>query len=137
MKEEKERDIIVEDEAVMVDPETGRRKWRIGDIGRFFTASLAAIFQGRFLLKLKVDKYFLQIAWTFFLFSMAILFSLCVDTTLTKVEKNKKELQELEILHTQKKYELVTLGRRSSVGTLLEQVGSDVKEPEKPAMKIE
>lgn len=136
MIEDREQDQIVPDEPIM-DPETGERKWRIGDIGRFLAASVAAIFKGQFILKLKVDKYFLQIAWTFLLFALVILFSLGVDSTLSRVEKNKRTLKELEILHTQKKYELITLNRRSTVSTLLEEKGSDVREPEKPAVTIE
>lgn len=112
-------------------------KWRLSDVGRFLGNSFWAILKGQFLLRLGVDKYFLQIAWTFFLFAMFILFGLGVDVTLAKVEKNKKELQELEILHTQKRYELITLNRRSTVLSLLEQNGSKVAEPEKPAMRLE
>ena len=113
------------------------RKWRISDIGRAIVNSLVAIVKGQFILRLKIDKYFLQIAWTFFLFSMFILFGLGVDVTLAKVEKNKKELQELEILHTQKRYELITLGRRSTLTRLLKENGSKVTEPEKPAATLQ
>lgn len=136
MIDDREQDQIVPDEPV-IDSETGKRKWRIGDIGRFLSASVAAIFKGQFILKLRIDKYFLQIAWTFLLFALMILFSLGVDSTLSKVERNKKVLKELEILHTQKKYELITLNRRSTVSSLLEEKGSAVKEPEKPAITIE
>ena len=113
------------------------RKWKLSDIGRFFANSAIAIVKGQFLLRLKIDKYFLQIAWTFFLFAMFILFELGVDVTLSKVEKNKKQLQELEILHTQKRYELITLGRRSTVSSLLEGCGSKVAEPTVPAATLE
>ena len=99
--------------------------------------SFVAVVQGQFLLRLKVDKVFLQVAWTFFLFAMFILFGLGVDVTLSKVERNKKELQELEILHTQKRYELITLNRRSTVSQLLKENGSPVAEPEKPAATLQ
>ena len=112
------------------------RKWRISDIGRAIVNSVVAILKGQFLLRLKVDKYFLQVAWTFFLFAMFILFGLGVDVTLSKVEGNKKQLQELEILHTQKRYELITLNRRSTVARLLKENGSKVSEPEKPAATL-
>ena len=113
------------------------RKWRISDIGKALVNSVIAIAKGQFILRLKIDKDFLQIAWTFFLFAMFILFGLGVDITLSKVENNKKQLQELEILHTQKKYELITLGRRSTVSRLLKENGSSVAEPGKPATKLE
>lgn len=113
------------------------RKWRISDVGRALVNSFVAVVQGQFLLRLKVDKVFLQVAWTFFLFAMFILFGLGVDVTLSKVERNKKELQELEILHTQKRYELITLNRRSTVSQLLRENGSPVAEPEKPAATLQ
>ena len=113
------------------------RKWRISDIGRAIVNSAVAIAKGQFILRLKIDKYFLQIAWTFFLFTMFILFGLGVDVTLSKVEDNKKQLQELEILHTQKRYELITLNRRSTVTRLLKENGSAVTEPQKPATTLE
>ena len=112
------------------------RKWKVSDIGRAIGNSLVAIVKGQFILRLKIDKYFLQIAWTFFLFAMLILFGLGVDVTLSKMEAGKRELQELEILHTQKKYELVTLGRRSTVSRLLKENGSQVTEPQKPAATL-
>ena len=107
------------------------RKWRISDIGRAIVNSLVAIAKGQFILRLKVDKYFLQVVWTFFLFAMFM------DVTLSKVENNKKRLQELEILHTQKRYELVSLSRRSTVGRLLKENGSRVAEPQKPAATLQ
>ena len=93
------------------------RKWRLSDIGRAIVNSLVAIAKGQFILRLKVDKYFLQVIWTFFLFAMFILFGLGVDVTLSKVENNKQRLQELEILHTQKRYELISLSRRSTISS--------------------
>ena len=113
------------------------RKWRLSDVGRAIVNSLVAIAKGQFILRLKVDKYFLQVVWTFFLFAMFILFGLGVDVTLSKVENNKKRLQELEILHTQKRYELVSLSRRSTVGRLLKENGSQVAEPQKPAATLQ
>lgn len=110
-----------------------RRKWKIGDVGRFLKSSLLAMFKGELLLGLKIDKIFPEIAYTFLLLLLAIIFNLMVDRTLVKVEDNKKELQELEIQYTQKTYELVQLSRRSTVARLLEQSGSKVKEPEEPA----
>ena len=112
------------------------RKWKISDIGKFLLTCLGAIVKGQFILRLKLDKFFPQIAWTFFLFMMAILYSLGVDMTLGKVEDGKKKLSELEVLYTQKSYELISLNRRSTVSNMLEKAGSKVKEPEKPAILV-
>ena len=116
--------------------EEAKRKWRLEDLARFFKNSLMAIVKGQFILRLKLDKYFLQIVWTFFLFAMLILFSLKVDETLVEVETNKQELQELHILRTQKQYELIKLCRRSTVAESLKSNSSNVQEPEKPATTV-
>ena len=105
------------------------RKWNIADIGRALINSAVAIFKGQFILRLGVDKYFPQVVWTFILFALIILFGLGVDVTLGKVEKNNKEIHELEILYTQKRYELITLTRRSTVEENLSKSGSKVSEP--------
>jgi hypothetical protein len=62
--------------------------------------------------------------------------SLMIETTMSKVEKNKAVLKELEIVHSQKVFELVNVSRRSSVEQMLGQLGSDVKEAEKPATVV-
>ena len=45
-------------------------------------------------------------------------------------------LKELEIVHSQKVFELVNVSRRSSVEEMLGQLGSNVKEAEKPATVV-
>jgi len=112
------------------------RKWKIGDVGKFLGRSLIAMFRGEFLMRMRIDKYFPQIAYTFLLSLLAILFNLMVDKTLVKVEDNKRTLQELEIQHTQKTYELVQMTRRSNVSRLLKESGSAVSEPTTPAKVI-
>lgn len=113
--------------------QAGGRKWKVSDLGRFLKNSLVAMFKGEFLLRMRVDKIFPQIAFAFFLSLCVIIFNLMVDKTLVKVEDNKKVLQELEIQHTQKTYELVQLSRRSTVSKLLRESGSKVAEPLTPA----
>ena len=98
--------------------------------------SFVAIIRGQFLLRLKVGNYLPQIAYTFFLFAMAILFSLMVDSTLSKVETNKTRLRDLSVEHTQKEYELIMLCRRSTVSNSLIEKGSVVAEPEQPASHL-
>ena len=110
-----------------------KKKFKISDIWAFLKNALVAIVKGEFLLRLNLDKIFPQIAYTFFLIFMIILFSLMVDSTLGRVEQNKKTLSELEMLNAQKTFELVTLDRRSTISTLLEEQGSPVAEPQKPA----
>lgn len=113
-----------------------KKTWKLADIGTFFKNSFIAILKGEFLLRLNVGRYFIHIAYTFFLFAMVIWLSLMIDNTMSKVEKNKKTLQELEIVHSQKTYEIVSLSRRSTVNDLLQQMGSDVQEAQQPATRL-
>ena len=49
------------------------------------------------------------------------------------VQKNNDRIKTLKIEHAQKTYELVSLERIATVEKMLEEAGSDVKAPEKPA----
>ncbi|MCR4824801.1 MAG: hypothetical protein K5849_05525 [Bacteroidales bacterium] len=112
------------------------KTWKIADIGKFFTNSFRAMLKGEFLLRLNVGRYFIHIAYTFLLFGLIIWTSLMIETTMSKVEKNKAVLKELEIVHSQKVFEVVNISRRSSVEELLEGMGSKVTEPDKPASVV-
>ena len=109
------------------------QKWKIQDVGRLLKESIIAILHGQFLLRLNIGRYFIHIVYTFFLFGMLIWFSLAIDSTLVKVEKNQAAIKELEIEHSNLEFELRTLNRRAAMKDLLEQSGSKVSEPEKPA----
>lgn len=109
------------------------KTWKIQDIGTWLKNSFRAILKGEFLLRLDVGRYFIHIVYTFFLFAMIIWISLMIEGTMNKVERNKAVLRELEIVHTQKTFEVVSLTRRSSVNEMLEKMGSKVTEPQNPA----
>ncbi|MBR4228539.1 MAG: hypothetical protein IKR72_05495 [Bacteroidales bacterium] len=109
------------------------QKWRIQDVGRLLKESVKAILHGQFLLRLNIGRYFIHIVWTFFLFGMLIWFSLGVDSTLAKVEKNQAAIKELEIEHSNLEFELRTLNRRAALEEMLKEAGSKVTEPQKPA----
>lgn len=112
------------------------KTWKIADIGLFFKNSFRAVLKGEFLLRLNVGRYFIHIAYTFLLFGLIIWVSLMIETTMSKVEKNKAVLRELEIVHAQKVFEVVNVSRRSSVEQLLGEMGSKVTEAEKPATVV-
>ena len=95
--------------------------------------SVWAILHGEFLLRLRIDKFFPHILWTFLLFWGMILTSMMVQKTLVQVEKNKDVLSEMKIYHAQKTVQIARLGRLSTVEQLLEENGSEVTLPEKPA----
>ena len=112
-------------------------KWKIKDLWGGVKNAFLAILKGELLLRLRINRWFLHIAYTFFLFWMLIWTSLMIETTLNKVEKNKKVLRELEIIQSQKTYELVSLSRRSTVAEMLAAMGSRVGEPDRPATRLE
>ncbi|MBP9997635.1 MAG: hypothetical protein KBS67_00150 [Bacteroidales bacterium] len=107
--------------------------WKLADLGNFFKNSFIAIIRSEFMVRINAGRYFVHIAYTFFLIGMIIWISLAIDTTMAKVEKNKNVLKELEIEHNQKTFEVVSLSRRSTVLQSLQNCGSQVTEPEKPA----
>ena len=109
------------------------KTWKIQDIGTWLKNSFRAILKGEFLLRLDVGRYFIHIVYTFFLFAMIIWISLMIESTMNKVERNKAILHELEIVHTQKTFEVVSLSRRSTVDEMLQKMGSKVSEPKNPA----
>ncbi len=109
------------------------KTWKIQDIGRWLRNSFRATLKGEFLLRLDVGRYFVHIVYTFFLFAMIIWISLMIEGTMNKVERNKAILRELEIVHTQKTFDVVSISKRSSVNELLQQMGSKVTEPQAPA----
>lgn len=113
-----------------------KKTWKIADIGTFLKNSFIAILEGEFLLRLNVGRYFIHIVYTFFLFALVIWISLMIDNTQSKVEKNKRTLQELEIVHSQKTYEIVSLSRRSTVNAMLQEMGSEVQEAQQPATRL-
>ena len=92
--------------------------------------------KGEFLLRLHVSKYFIHIIYTFFLFWVSIWLSLKIEKTLTKVEENRKALQDIEIYHAQKTVELAGMGRMSKIEDMLREKGSALSIPEKPADRI-
>ena len=55
------------------------------------------------------------------------------EQTMLRVQKNNETIRTLKIYNAQKTYELVGLDRIATVETMLEEAGSKVKAPEKPA----
>ena len=112
------------------------KKWRWADVGRWIVRAPGSVKRGDFMNNMNLDRYFIHIIWTFFLFFLSIWLSLRVEKTLTRVEAGKKELADVEIYHTQKVVELAGLNRMTTVRDLLEEKGSKVGLPVKPAAHI-
>ena len=116
--------------------EKRQRKWKLADIGQWLKNAFLATIKGEFLLRLHVSKYFIHIIYTFFLFWVSIWLSLKIEKTLTKVEENRKTLQDIEIYHAQKTVELAGMGRMSKIEDMLRDKGSELTIPQKPADRI-
>ncbi|MBQ1618120.1 MAG: hypothetical protein II095_01140 [Bacteroidales bacterium] len=112
---------------------TEHKTWKLADIGTFLRNSFTAILQGELLMRLKLDKVFVHILYVFFLLGLLILMSLGVEHSLNKVEENKKVLQGLEVIYSDKTYEVAGLSRRSTVQKMLQEQGSQLQEPDRPA----
>jgi len=116
--------------------EKEHRKWKFSDVGEWLKNAFLATIKGEFLLRLHVSKYFIHIIYTFFLFFISIWLSLKIEKTLTKVEENRKVLEDMEIYHAQKTVELVSLGRMTTVQEMLGKTGSEVGMPDEPPTRI-
>ncbi len=115
---------------------TELRKWKFSDIWAWLKNAALATLKGELLLRLHVSRYFIHIIYTFFLFWVSIWLSLRIEKTLTRVEDNRKVLADMEIYHAQKTVELAGLSRMSKVQAMLEESGSKLTMPEKPADRV-
>ena len=94
---------------------------------------LKSILSGDILLLLRVDRLLPYILVLFVLGWINIFLNYKIEQTMVKVERNKVILEEYKIYHAQKTYEFVKLGRMSTVQKMLEEGGSEVTAPVKPA----
>ena len=97
------------------------------------TTVVKSILRGDILLLLRVDRFLPVILFLFLLGLINIFLNYKIEQTMVKVERNKVILEEYKIYHAQKTYEFVKLGRMSTVQKMLEEGGSEVTAPVKPA----
>lgn len=109
-------------------------KWK--KVGTAIKEILKAIGHGDVLLRLRVDKYLPHILYAFALSMISIFLSYKAEQTMVIREKNKETLETLRIYCAQKTSDIVSLNRSSTVETMLEDLGSDLRQPEKPAFRI-
>ena len=113
-----------------------KRKWKLSDVWELIKNGVAAIVTGNLLLRLNAGKYFIHIAYTFLLFWILIFESLMAENALSKVERNKAKIHEMEIIYADKTFEVASMSRRSEVEKRLAAMGSQVREPEKQAIAL-
>ena len=92
-----------------------------------------ALGRGDLLTRLRVDRLLPYILYLFVLGCISIWMSYHAEQTMLKVQKNNEIIRTLKIYNAQKTYELVGLDRIATVERVLEEAGSQVKAPEKPA----
>lgn len=92
-----------------------------------------ALGRGELLTRMRVDKLFPYILYLFFLGCVSIWMSYKAEQTMLKVQQNERTIRALKIYNAQKTYELVALDRIATVEKMLQEAGSEVKAPEKPA----
>lgn len=94
---------------------------------------IRSIISGDILLRMRVDRLFPYILYAFVLGWLSIWMSYRMEQTMIIVERNRKELESLKIYHAQKTCEYAGFDRISTIETMLEEKGSEIKAPEKPA----
>lgn len=95
-----------------------------------------AIARGDILLRVGADRLFPYILYTFFLAVLSIWLSYKAEITMQKVERNKARIENLKIDNVKKTCEIISLTRISTLESMLEKEGSEVKAPQKPAYII-
>jgi len=112
-------------------------KWKINiswkKIGHAVKEFFLSLGRGDLLTRLRVDKLLPYILYLFLLGCISIWMSYHAEQTMLKVQKNNETIKTLKIYNAQKTYEIVSLNRIATVERMLEELGSEVKAPEKPA----
>lgn len=102
-------------------------------IGMAVKEFFIALGRGELLTRMRVDKLFPYILYLFLLGCVSIWMSYKSEQTMLRVQKNNVTINTLKIYNAQKTYEIVGLDRIATVEKMLEESGSQVKAPEKPA----
>ena len=105
-------------------------------VWKAFIEILKSIGRGDILIRMRVDKLFPYILYTFFLGIVSIWLSYKAENTMHMVEVNKERTESLKYENANKNCEIIGLSRISTVETMLKEAESDVTVPEKPAYII-
>ena len=95
-----------------------------------------SLLSGNLLILLGVDRLLPYILVLFVLGWINIFMNYRIEQVMAEVEKNKVTLENYRIYHAQKTYQFVKMGRISTVEEMLEQKGSQLTAPVKPAETI-
>lgn len=97
---------------------------------------LQSIIQGKLLLRLRINDHFPQILVCIVAGFVAIVFSLMIENTLIKVNRNNSILERQKDEIALKTIELSEIYSRSNLAKKLEEMDSELKEPVKPAKHL-
>ena len=106
------------------------------DIATAIGKGLQTMGYGDLLIRLKIHKLLPYLLYAFFLSMVSIFMSYKAEQTMLKMERNKSILETQRIYHGQKTCDMVSLDRISTIETMLEELGSNVKPPQKPADRL-
>ena len=95
-----------------------------------------ALLSGNLLILLGVDRLLPYILVLFALGWVNIFMNYRIEQVMAEAERNKATLENYRIYHAQKTYQFVKMGRISTVEDMLEQGGSQLSAPVKPAETI-
>lgn len=113
-----------------------KKKFRFKDLWSLLKNSVQAILKGEFLLRLNIGRYFIHIASCCTVVALTIWISLLIDSTLTRVQRNRKTIEEQQNEIAVLTYELSKATRRTEVERKLEILGSDLRDATKPAKQL-
>lgn len=105
-------------------------------LGHSIKEFFISVIKGDTLIRMRLDKTYPHVGVTFLLILLSIVMSLKAEQTTLKVEKNKEILEGLKNEQIRKTYEIVGINRLSTIEQMLEQTGSKLKAPGKPAEKL-
>lgn len=105
-------------------------------VWKAFIETLRSIGRGDILIRMQVHRLFPYILYLFALAWLSIWLSYKVEKTMYRVEVNKGIIENLKIDNANKTCEIVSLTRISTIEKMLEDTGSEVKAPQKPADRI-
>jgi len=97
---------------------------------------IKSLLSGKILLLLGVDRLLPYILFLFMLGWVNIFLNYRIEQTLAKVEKNNEILEQYRNDYAVKRYEFVNASTKSTIKHMLEERGSEVTVPQKPAVKI-
>ncbi|MBQ3742835.1 MAG: hypothetical protein II858_03165 [Bacteroidales bacterium] len=97
---------------------------------------LVSYLSGDKLIEWGVDRQLGFIFYIFVIVCVTIAWSLLVEQSLVKVQRNERELQELQISYQQHTLDLVGMNNRTRIDAMLRQNGSELHAPAEPPKRI-